>query len=132
MNIRETLKKQGTQQFLRYLVTGGAAFVLEYLLYLLLYKIWGVDYALAMVTVYSFLFFVTFVATRRWTFQSEGNVRRQLVLYLLLFLFNVLVGNYYMMRFLVGVGVPAEFAPFLKTAMVTAWNFLIYKYIIYV
>lgn len=136
----EKLKKSRTKdgegaktmgELLRYLITGGSAFLLEYVLYLILYKWVGLDYALSMVLVYTALFAVTFVVTRKWTFKSKANAKRQLLLYFLLFLFNVYVGNYLMMRMLVGAGISAEIAPFLKTAMITTWNFLIYKYVIY-
>lgn len=119
-------------ELIRYLVTGFSAFLLEYVLYLLLYKVAGFDYALSMVTVYSVLFLVTFVVTRKWTFRSKSGARRQLVLYFALFLFNVFVGNYLLMRALVSAGVPAETAPFIKTALITSWNFVIYKFVIYV
>ncbi|MDO4754078.1 MAG: GtrA family protein [Bacillota bacterium] len=119
-------------ELLRYLVTGGSAFLLEYALYLLLYRAVGLDYAFAMTIVYSALFVITFVVTRKWTFKSKASAKRQLVLYLMLFLFNLLIGNYLMMRWLVGAGMSAELAPFIKTAMITCWNFLIYKYVIYV
>lgn len=131
MKLKEMIRSKAAGEFVRYLITGGSAFVLEYILYMALYKWAGLDYALSMVIVYTALFAGTFVVTRKWTFRSEENPRRQLFLYFLLFLFNVYVGNYVMMRFLVGTGVPAEIAPFLKTAMITAWNFLIYKYVIY-
>lgn len=131
MKENERIQSESTGQLLRYFVTGVTAFVVEYVLYLILYKILKIDYAVSMLIVYSLLFVLTFVATRKWTFRSDGAVRRQLILYLLLFLFNAYAGNYIMMRGLVGLGVPAEFAPFIKTAMITCWNFLIYKYVIY-
>lgn len=132
MKLKGMLNSKTMGEFLRYLVTGISAFALEYILYMILYSRVGMDYALSMVIVYTVLFAMTFVVTRKWTFRSEANAKRQLVLYFLLFLFNVYVGNYLMMRTLVGAGVPAEFAPFIKTALITTWNFLIYKYVIYV
>ncbi len=77
------------------------------------------------------LFLITFIVTRKWTFESTGSAAAQLVMHFLLFVFNVWVGNYLLMRGLVGVGISKDIAPFLKTAMITCWNFLIYKFIIY-
>lgn len=119
------------KQFLRYLITGFSAFAAEYILYLFLYKILHMDYALASAIVYSLLFFITFVITRKWTFESRGNPTRQLVLHGSLFLFNLLFGSYFLMKIFVGAGVPPEIAPFLRTAAITIWNFLAYKFIIY-
>ncbi len=119
------------KQLFRYIITGGSAFLIEYLLYLLLIKIVGIDYAIASVVIYILLFIATFVATRKWTFESDGNPKRQLILYLLLVLFNAYVGNYVLMKWLVGAGIPKEIAPFFKTGAITMWNFVVYKFIIY-
>lgn len=123
----EVLKKQ----LFRYVVTGGSAFLVEYILYLLLIKLVGIDYAIASVTIYILLFIATFIATRKWTFESKGNPKRELLLYLLLVLFNAYVGNYVLIKWLVGLGIPKEIAPFFKTGAITMWNFIIYKFIIY-
>ncbi len=131
MNINKLSEIKVSKQLFRYIVTGGAAFVAEYALYQLLYRILGVDYAVAAVIVYTLLFIITFVVTRKWTFESTGSAAAQLVMHFLLFAFNVWVGNYLLMRGLVGVGISKDIAPFLKTAMITCWNFLIYKFIIY-
>ncbi len=131
MNINKLSEIKVSKQLFRYIVTGGAAFVAEYALYQLLYRILGVDYAVAAVIVYTLLFIITFVVTRKWTFESTGSAAAQLVMHFLLFVFNVWVGNYLLMRGLVGVGISKDIAPFLKTAMITCWNFLIYKFIIY-
>ncbi len=131
MNINKLAEIKVSKQLFRYIVTGGAAFVAEYALYQLLYRILGVDYAVAAVIVYTLLFIITFVVTRKWTFESTGSAAAQLVMHFLLFAFNVWVGNYLLMRGLVGVGISKDIAPFLKTAMITCWNFLIYKFIIY-
>ncbi len=131
MNINKLSEIKVSKQLFRYIVTGGAAFVAEYALYQLLYRILGVDYAVAAVIVYTLLFLITFIVTRKWTFESTGSAAAQLVMHFLLFAFNVWVGNYLLMRGLVGVGISKDIAPFLKTAMITCWNFLIYKFIIY-
>ncbi len=124
---REDIKKQ----LFRYVVTGGSAFLGEYLLYMLLFKVFGIDYAIASVIAFVVFFLVTFVLNRKWTFESTGNAKRQFALYFLLFLFNMLFGNYVLIQWIVGVGIPKEIAPFFKTAAITMWNFVIYRLVIY-
>lgn len=131
MDIKKLTDSKSARQFVRYLITGGTAFVAEYAMYQVLYRFLGVDYAVSSVIVYSALFVITFVATRRWTFESRGNAKRQLLLYFLLFAFNVFVGNYLMMRAFVGMGMSKDIAPFFKTAIITCWNFILYKFVIY-
>lgn len=125
------IKSDTFRQLVRYLITGVSAFIAEYLIYMFLFKVLKIDYAISMSIAFTIMFVVTFIVSRKWTFESTGNARRQFALYLLLFLFNLAFGNYVMMRLLVGAGVPESIAPFIKTAMITMWNFLLYKYVIY-
>lgn len=129
--IKHTLRnKQLQKEVFRYLLTGGSAFVAEYLLFLLLYKWIGMDYAIASTIVYALLFVITFVATKKWTFEAEGNTKKQLYMHFGLFLFNLAIG-YYLIQWIVAIGIPATIAPIFKMAIIVIWNFLIFKYIIY-
>ncbi len=85
MNINKLSEIKVSKQLFRYIVTGGAAFVAEYALYQLLYRILGVDYAVAAVIVYTLLFIITFVVTRKWTFESTGSAAAQLVMHFFAF-----------------------------------------------
>lgn len=120
------------QQLMRYLVTGFTAFGIEYGLYVLLYKIVGFDYILASVVVYALVFGFSFMVNRKWSFESTGDIKRQTFLYLMLFLFNLVVSNVFLLKFFTEtLGINALISPFLKMACVVCWNFLAYKYIIY-
>ncbi len=120
------------KSFIRYVVVGGSAFILEYLGYLALHQVIGLSYQLSSVIVYSVLFWFVFLLNRQWSFESTGSVYIQLVKYIALFIFNNLVGNILLMQFLVdGIGISALIAPVLKMAMIVIWNYFIYKYFIY-
>lgn len=111
---------------------GGAAFLIEYLSYLVLLKVLRVDYIVAGIVVYSIIFWFVFYLNRSWSFQSDGAVLPQLVKYLLLFAFNNLVGNIWLMRFLTEtIGLNPVISPIIKMACIVLWNYFIYKYIIY-
>ncbi len=126
------LKSLLNTSFVRYIIVGGMAFVVEYLFYQLLYRFLGLDYSLASVIVYSIMFWLVFLLNRQWSFQSEGNFKRQLFKYILLFLFNNLVANIFLMQFLVEqLNISADVAPILKMFLVVIWNYYIYKYFIY-
>ncbi len=120
------------KSFLRYVLVGGAAFLIEYLSYLVLLKVLRVDYIVAGIVVYSIIFWFVFYLNRSWSFQSDGAVLPQLVKYLLLFAFNNLVGNIWLMRFLTEtIGLNPVISPIIKMACIVLWNYFIYKYIIY-
>ena len=107
------------QQLMRYLVTGFTAFGIEYGLYVLLYKIVGFDYILASVVVYALVFGFSFMVNRKWSFESTGDIKRQTFLYLMLFLFNLVVSNVFLLKFFTEtLGINALISPFLKMACV--------------
>lgn len=119
-------------QIVRYLITGFTAFGAEYGLYILLYRVWGWHYIAASTVVYAIMFWFVFIINRNWSFQSEGNIKKQVVQYGLLFLFNLTVANIVLMYLFIDIlGISAYLSPILKMSCVVCWNFLIYKFIIY-
>ncbi len=130
--ITKTLKKPFIQQLIRYLVTGFTAFGIEYAMYVFLLKVIGLHYILASVIVYALVFWFSFIVNRIWSFKSKGNISKQLLQYGLLFSFNLVVSNIFIMKLLTDIiGLDPLISPFIKMAFVVSWNFLIYKYIIY-
>lgn len=120
------------KQFLRYLVTGFTSFGIEYGLYVLLFNVLKVHYIIASILVYAFVFWFVFLVNRFWSFQSTGNIKKQLFQYLFLFAFNLIVSNVILMYLFTDIlGISPFISPILKMAFVVCWNFLIYKYIIY-
>lgn len=120
------------RQLSKYLITGFTAFGLEYLLYLVLYKGFHIHYILSSMVVYALVFMFSFLTNRKWTFQSTGDIKRQTILYLMLFLFNLVVSNLFLLKFFTEVvGMSPLISPFFKMACVVCWNFVIYKWIIY-
>ena len=130
--ITKTLKKPFVQQLIRYLVTGFTAFGIEYAMYVFLLKVIGLHYILASVIVYALVFWFSFIVNRFWSFKSKGHIGKQLLQYGLLFSFNLVVSNIFIMKLLTDViGLDPLISPFIKMTFVVSWNFLIYKYIIY-
>lgn len=131
-DLTQKIGSETRQQLLRYLITGFTAFGIEYALYVLLFRGLGIHYITASTLVYAVVFWFVFLMNRYWSFQSQGDIRKQLLQYGLLFLFNLLVANVLLMYLLTDIfGVSPYFSPILKMGMIVCWNFLIYKYIIY-
>ena len=123
---------QTRRQFLRYLTVGFSSFALEYSLYVLLFRGFGLYYILASTIVYAVVFAFVFLMNRNWSFQSTGSVRRQLAQYGTLFLFNLVFANVVLMYLFTDIlGISPFISPILKMSCVVCWNFMIYKYIIY-
>lgn len=120
------------KQFLRYLVTGFTSFGIEYTLYALLYRFAGFHYILASAIVYVFVFWFIFLVNRFWSFESKGDIKKQLAQYGVLFFFNLFAANIGLMYLFSDVmGISPYISPVLKMGFVVMWNFVIYKKIIY-
>lgn len=130
--LKTSLSSNTIRQIIRYLITGFTAFGIEYSLYVLLFKVVGLNYITASVIVYALVFMFSFFVNRKWSFQSKGQINRQLILYFMLFLFNLVFANVFLLRFLTDIlGIDPLISPFLKMACVVCWNFFVYKFIIY-
>lgn len=119
-------------QLIRYLVTGFTAFGIEYGLYVILIRFLNIHYIWASVVVYFLVFWFVFFVNRFWSFKSTSDIKRQLLQYGLLFAFNLIVANVFLMAFLTEtLGLSQYLSPMIKMAFVVCWNFLFYKYVIY-
>lgn len=126
------LSTASAAQFIKYLITGLSSFAVEYGLYVLFYKVLAVHYVTASAIVYTIVFGLVFILNRNWSFQSNGDIRRQLLRYTLLFFFNLFAANVVIMYLLTDIwGLSPYLSPIIKMGVVVCWNFLIYKYIIY-
>ncbi len=118
-------------QFFRYIFVGVLSFITETsLLYLLTdhFKLW---YLYSNSIAYIVVFWLNFLLNRFWAFQSKDNLQRQMLMYLCLFVFNLIASSgimylltsvfkfYYLVSKVFAVG------------LVVSWNFVIYKKVIY-
>ena len=124
------LSSKLSTQFIRYLLVGGTSFGLEYGLFWLLFH-FSTPLLLANTVAYLTIFGLNFMLNRQWTFQSTGNVQRQILLYVLLVVFNLLASNAVIYLLVNQLLVPALIAKVMVMVMIVAWNFVLYKKVIY-
>ncbi|MCK9480078.1 MAG: GtrA family protein [Firmicutes bacterium] len=136
----EDREKRG--QFIRYLMVGGSGFLFEYLLFTILYNLFG-DSGVNIVGIFitgeifansvSILvaFWFSFILNRIWSFKSKSNFLKQLLYYLILFAFNMLVTNYLIHAMLVYLAISPRISKVLVMGAVVMWNFVIYRTVIY-
>lgn len=130
--ISDFLTEKSFSQFKRYLITGFTSFAVEYMLYIFLYKKLNFHYIVASSLVYLAIFWFVFLVNRFWSFKSKGNIKKQLLYYCLLFVFNILVSNILLMYLLTDVlGIHPYISQVLKMGAVVSWNFILYKEVIY-
>ena len=118
-------------QFKRYLITGFLSFGVEYALFILLLKVFGVWYMAANALVYIVVFWLNFLMHRFWSFQSKGNAWRQVFLYTILFFINLAAISLLMYVFTGMLGINPMISKVLVMGAVVSWNFILYKKVIY-
>jgi len=119
--------------FLKYVITGGLAFVSEYSSFLLLFKALQVHLYLAASVSFIIGLVISFVLNRMWSFRSEEftrSQRQQVGLYLFLAAINLGLTNLFIFA-AVSLGILEEVAKIIAMALVVAWNFLIFKLVIF-
>ena len=119
------------RQFFRYIFVGLLSFITETsLLYLLTdrFKLW---YLYSNSMAYIVVFWLNFLLNRFWAFKSKDNFQRQMVLYLFLFIFN-LIASSGMMYLLTSVfKIYYLISKVFAVGLVVSWNFVLYKKVIY-
>jgi putative flippase GtrA len=119
--------------FLKYVITGGLAFVSEYSSFLLLFKVLQLHLYLAASVSFIVGLIISFVLNRMWSFRSEEftrSQRQQVGLYLSLAAINLGLTNLFIFA-AVNLGILEEIAKVIAMALVVAWNFLIFKFVIF-
>lgn len=118
---------------IKYLLTGGLAFAVDYLLLLACYYVFSSPLWVATTLGYLGGLCVSFFINRIWVFGEHGKQRkmaRQLVEYVLLLLFNY-VFTVFAIRLLDNLGVSPAISKIFITAMIAGWNYLIYNKVIF-
>lgn len=127
----DLLTEKALSQFKRYLVTGFLSFGIEYLTFALLYVRFKLWYLLANTIVYVIVFWFNFLMNRFWSFSARGNLKRQLILYGILFAFNLCAITALMYLLSDMMGITPLISKFFVMGAVVSWNFVLYKKIIY-
>lgn len=129
--IKEFVKTDLFGKLKRYLITGSISFIIEYSLFYVLYVILDVWYLLANTIVYIIAFWFGFLMYKFWAFKVKGNTKRQLILYLILFAFNIFAVTGMMYLFSDIAGISPLISKVMVMFVIVMWNFTIYRKVIY-
>lgn len=127
------LKLFPPKQVRRYLFSGVTAFISEYGMFIVLYKV--LECPLILSNSISFLIglIISFSLQRSWTFQKsqfQKALSRQFLLYSLLAVFNLLMINL-MLSYLKHRGLDPRLGKVMVMLLVVYWNFLLFRSIIF-
>lgn len=117
------------KELLRFLVGGGSAVIVDYITYKL-FMILGLERSIAKALSFICGSVVGFVINKRWTFESEGFSKGEVLRYIILYLCTAWI-NAFVNRLVLGF-LPVEFFGFLcATGVSTVLNFLGQKYFVF-
>ena len=121
--------KETIRNFIKYVIIGGSAFVVEYALFLLL-KLF-LHYIVANIIIYSIMFWAVFLANKYLNFKSRGHFAKQLSQYTILYFVNLVITTLLLYCLSEYFMVDASIGKFIVSAVACLWNFALYKYVIY-
>lgn len=118
-------------QFIKYCISGLAVAAIEYIAFFVLYKQIGLWHITSNSLAMAIGFLVSFLLNRYWSFKSKANIFRQIAVYGMMFVINLLISNVFMFIFSDNLGVAPPLSKLLVMMMIGMWNFIIYKKVIY-
>jgi len=130
-NYLKSIDKETKTQFVHYVMVGGSAFAVEFLLYALCNELLGLKYYISNAIVYTLKFWMIFLLNRLFTFKSKGIFWRQAARYLALFCFNLALTSLLIYAFTDCLLVDKYISKLLVSCCVVLWNFPLYKHFIY-
>jgi putative flippase GtrA len=126
----EQTKKETLQKGARYLLVGASTALIELGIFSLIFYLFGNNAPVANVIAVIIATTYNFTLSRKFTFKSSSNITRSLILYLCLFVFNMLFTTI-ATTLLIDFGVMAPLAKIITMACVTLWNFALYNKVVF-
>jgi putative flippase GtrA len=117
--------------FLRYVLAGGAAAMIEFGLFALFNIVLGWPLLLANSTALAVAIFVAFTLQKHWTFRTKGEDGRQFKLYLIMQGISALLNNLLMLLFVTGWAWSPPIAKVVEIGLLFVWNFSFCKLVIF-
>ncbi len=122
------------RQMARYLTVGFSTAAIEFGLFALCDKVFGLPVPVSNFIAMGIAVVVNFTATRFWTFGGGATTAKQTVrslwMYAILFVCNNIATSLLITLF-IGWGIGSLVAKFITMGLVVAWNFVIYRKIIF-
>ena len=125
----DLLTDKSLSQLKKYMITGGLAFISEYIAFHLLLP----EASKFMANSVGMLigFWISFLLNRYWSFASKDKIYIQLLRYSVVFLINLIISNLLMYVFSDRIGMHPSVSKLIIMCLIVGWNFLIFKKIIY-
>lgn len=119
----------------QFVVIGGLAFIVDFTSFYLLFKVFGISLFLANAAGLVIGFLASFILNRALVFSDKNEpfhhgLLIQICIYVALLVFNAYAG-YLVIITLASLGVTTLIGKFVSMVLIAAWNFFIYKKVIF-
>jgi len=123
------------KKIIKYLISGVVSVGADYGTFMLLYYVVGVSLRISVPTGLITGLIVSFALNKFWAFESSKqkgyySIHVQVVMYIILVIFNTLF-TYYFVKIALVHGMPASISKLLAVAATVCWNYMLYKKLIF-
>lgn len=118
-------------QVIRYLITGFSSAAIEFSLLMLCRDIFHLSIVVSNSIALTIIFWFNYLMNRKWSFKSTVSLKKQLPMYLVLFIFNLGASDLIMFLLTTKLSLNYLLAKVFAIGAVVTWNFFLYKKVIY-
>ena len=118
-------------QIKRYLITGFSSAAIELSLLYVFKDVVALSILVSNSIALTIVFWFNFLMNRIWSFKSKANLKKQLAMYLVLFVFNLFASDLIMYLLTEKLSLQYLIAKVFAIGAVVCWNFILYKKVIY-
>ena len=129
--LSDMLEPEAFHQLVRYLITGFSSAAIELSLLYIFRDIVKLSVIGANSIALTIVFWFNFLMNRHWSFKSKSSLKRQLMMYAVLFVFNLGASDLIMYVLVMLLGIQYLLAKVIAIGAVVTWNFILYKKVIY-
>ena len=129
--LSDMLEPEAFHQLVRYLITGFSSAAIELSLLYVFKDIVKFSVIEANSIALTIVFWFNFLMNRHWSFKSKSSLKKQLLMYAVLFVFNLGASDLIMYVLVTLLGIQYLLAKVLAIGAVVTWNFILYKKVIY-
>lgn len=129
--LSDMLEPEAFHQLVRYLITGFSSAAIELSLLYVFKDVAELSVIAANSIALTIVFWFNFLMNRLWSFKSKSGLQKQLLMYAVLFIFNLGASDLIMHVLATLLGVHYLLAKVFAIGAVVSWNFILYKKVIY-
>ncbi len=127
--MRELIHRRGVRQFVKFGIVGASSTIIDWGIYLLLTRIFGLFYLMAKILSFGVAVLNSYIWNRRWTFRSNDPRKlKQFIKFLTISMVGLVLNSTIMFIAVSKIKLHDIYGLVLATAIVLIWNFLANKY----